>query len=377
MSIATCRRCQVLRSKVIRAGALVAFVLAEGVVAHPRPPSAVDGVRLVGAVDLQPDEDAYAHGKRLLAADNIAGALAAFRQALLEAPDSANAFDGVGVAYDRLGRPDLARQFYVAGLAIDPASPSLLNNFGYSLYLSGDLAAAIATLRTAAASDDVAAATAAQATLDRIAAEGRGSRPAATAARALDARIELTSDGEQRLTFAPAVSTDSITAALGDVADAVVVAAVWTGADDAAMTAGVRAEQRADDEAIRTAALRPQPAAAPVAPVAPVEVVIAPASPPIAIAIGDRPPHPRSARAAFALVPEQTAAVLVPRRRHDAATASVATVSSDGPRPRATLAFDSDDAELNAFATRMVALRRTAAAVPSGDRGRITAQFLA
>ncbi|MBV8972724.1 MAG: hypothetical protein JO290_10580 [Sphingomonadaceae bacterium] len=345
-------------------GALVAFVLAEGVAAHPRPTNALDQVRLIGAADPQADEDAYARGKRLLAADDATGALAAFREALSVAPDSVDAMNGIGVAYDRLGRGDLAQRFYRAGLARAPGSAALNNNLGYSLYLSGDLAGAVGPLRAAAASDDAGAAAAARATLARLVVEVRSD--ARSEAPAAVARIEVTNDGEQRLTFAP---PPAAAAALGDAADTVAVADAWTAQDDAALVAEVRRDEAVDAAAAMVLAAANAPVAAPVelALSAPAETA-APTSPPAAA------PTPVPARRAAEATPSASSFVLTaardatPARRLRSSAAPAAIAASSGPQPRATIAFDSDDDELNAFAARVrsraVAEREAHAAAP-------------
>jgi len=366
----------------IRAGALLAFVLAEGVAAHPRavtkPVTAPLDIRLVGSTANEADGDAYARGKQLLAADDVIGALAAFRVALRAAPESADAMNGVGVAYDRLGRTDLARRFYQAGLEIDPASPALLNNLGYSLFLAGDRAGAVAPLRAAAASADPDAAATARATLARLASEPRGPQAEEVAAAPVaPARIELTSDGEQRLTFAPPAPAHDVAAALGDDAVAIVVAAAWSAADDRAMVARVRTEEAADTAmfaALQTIAPAPAPA--------PVMAAVAAAPP---------PPPPTPQHSAESIAAPRARAIDAPRARSALVLAAadstarrrvrgtgpdVTAALSGGPQPRAAIAFDSDDAELNAFAARVRPASPAMARVPS-EHSRIAARFRA
>ncbi len=183
----------------LQGSALLCFVLAEQVAAHPQLVNAIDSVRLVGAVDVQSADESYATGKRLLAADDPVGALAAFKRSLTVSPNSVDALNAIGVSYDQLGRTDLARSFYEAGLAIDPASPRLLNNLGYSLFISGDRAAAIAPLRLAAASTDADVFTSARATLTLITERERAKPTKVKVPPASKARVELTSDVEQKL----------------------------------------------------------------------------------------------------------------------------------------------------------------------------------
>lgn len=49
-----------------------------------------------------------------------------YRQWLRIEPDSKAALQGLAAAYERLGRPDLARRYYELALALDPQSPDLL-----------------------------------------------------------------------------------------------------------------------------------------------------------------------------------------------------------------------------------------------------------
>ena len=327
---------------------MLAFILAEGAVAHPRPPQAVDGVRLVGAVDTIADADAYRAGKRLLGSDDVMGALAAFRQALAATPDSADALNGIGVCYDRLDRPDLARTFYEAGLAIDPASPQLLNNLGYSRFLAGDFAAAVAPLRAAAASADPAAAEAAAATLAMLTA-ARSTPDVVAAAAPPAALIEPTSDVEQRLTFGARPAA----AQLGEAAMLAEATPAWTSADDRVLTERVAAEEAAETEAADAAqrvAEGARLAAAAMAAAAAVPVAVASSAP------GPRPAGVTAApvRLASALVVNDHGGDASPlRRRGAAASRGVATAIGDGPRQRDPAPFDSDDAELNAFAARV------------------------
>ena len=353
----------------LQAGALLCFLLADGVAAHPRPPQVIDGVRLVGAVDSIADADAYQVGKRLLADDQVTAALAAFRQAQAASPDSADALNGIGVCYDRLARPDIARQFYEAGLAIDPASPQLLNNLGYSRFLAGDAAAAVVPLRAAAASADPVAAAAAAATLAQLAMPVRSvADPVAEAPPS--ARIEPTSDGEQRLTFAAAMPA----AQLGDAAMLVEATPAWTPGDDAALTAQVAAAGAAEAaaaEAERTAYAVQLAVAATASQAA--------SDPPVVAAAAPVPPATPSdpARLVAALVVNDGDGKAALRRRGAAALRGTIAAIGDGPRQRDPVAFDSDDAELNAFAARVgsdVAIARQA--LPA-EPTRIAAQFRA
>lgn len=361
----------------LRTGAIVCFVFAGGGVAaaHPRPTNAIDGVRLVGADLTQPDGDAYTTGKRLLAGDDIAGALAAFERALAETPGSPDALNGIGVSYDRLGRPDLARTFYEAGLAADPTSPSLLNNLGYSLYLQGNYGAAVVPLRAAAASSDLAAAATASATLAMLVTQVSTRLLDAKRVTASDARIEVTNGTEQRLVLDPG-SDASNSAPVSDTAVEVSVAAAWTEDNDRTLLAQVRADEHAEEVALMSAdgsevEAVPQPvptqaAAAPAPLAGPSRTMTAVA---ITHAVGP-------ASTMLVSVDEASAAILA--RRRVVLSVRDVTTTGGGPGYRATPAiFESDDAELNAFAARVRAASLLARVSAEGDRGRIAARFRA
>ena len=125
-----------------------------------------DGVKpLSQGVIVEEGVDAYAEAKRRLQAGELENALAAFRQAAAEHPDSADALDGLGVAWDQLGRPDLARAYYEAALSKAPESASIQNNLGYSYLIAGQLDLARAMLTRASLANDPRPASAARRTL--------------------------------------------------------------------------------------------------------------------------------------------------------------------------------------------------------------------
>lgn len=78
-----------------------------------------------------------AKGRLALGEGQLLPALQHYTRALTLAPDSSEALNGVAVCYDRLGRFEVSRTYYEIALGIDPTSPILLNNYGYSLYLQG------------------------------------------------------------------------------------------------------------------------------------------------------------------------------------------------------------------------------------------------
>lgn len=127
-----------------KAGALAGVLVVVG--ACGQVPS--DGVRPLFAlsgpgqeVDLQ---DPMARGKAYFRATQYGLALKAFRQALsgAEGSDKVRALNAMGAAYDKLGRFDLSDRYYKAALELEPRSIAVLNNFGYSHFLRGDMARA-------------------------------------------------------------------------------------------------------------------------------------------------------------------------------------------------------------------------------------------
>lgn len=208
-----------------------AFVVAlvEAVAGQARPVAA-DGVRLNTRNTPEPAGDAYQTGRSLLAAGDVTGALSAFRQAVLDAPQSVDALNGLAVCYDRLGRYDLSRSYYDAALAVDADSALVLNNLGYSLYLQGRLEAAIPVLQHAMAGADSGVVASSQRVLTLVAARLRENKARDSAAQALaemrhpQARIELAANNEAQLVFDAPVLDRRLVASLGDDAALVTIA---------------------------------------------------------------------------------------------------------------------------------------------------------
>ena len=363
----------------LRLGAMVGFVLADVAVAHAhgggRLPKldVMAGVRVAAASTPVPlaatESDAYAMGKSLLALNDVTGALAQFRQAIIAMPNSADALNGVAVSYDRLGRPDIARVYYEAGLALQPDSPTLLNNFGYSLYLQGNLAAAIEPLRAAAASQDADSVASAQHTLALIAAALRTARaPVPTAAEPVpNARIEVTNSGEQRLVLDDSRGQRDASPELHEV----MVAAAWTDADDHALLSKVAAAEHAEATARAAnelAATLQQAQAEAVTAVAPLAVPMLASAPAVSTRLPSRIKLDIAelfarARLRSPLQVEAARDVVLNQRSlgsGDYGSTALATAVTGGRVAHA--GFDSDDAELNAFATRMKARTRGIAA---------------
>ncbi|WP_439545834.1 tetratricopeptide repeat protein [Sandarakinorhabdus sp.] len=158
----------------------------------------------------QDSEGALDQGRALLAASNPAQAISAFRIALAQAPQSVAALNGIAVAYDRLGRADLARQHFEMALALEPDAADIAYNLGLALVRGGQDRAAIPHLQRAAAGNDPRAAAAARRMLALIAARLTAPEaPAAMAAAPAPApstagpRIDIASSGEAVLVLAP------------------------------------------------------------------------------------------------------------------------------------------------------------------------------
>lgn len=66
-------------------------------------------------------------GQGQLALGNVALAIESFRKAARNDPSDAGALTGIAVAYERMGRLDLARRYYETALAAAPKDPSLLS----------------------------------------------------------------------------------------------------------------------------------------------------------------------------------------------------------------------------------------------------------
>jgi Flp pilus assembly protein TadD/septal ring-binding cell division protein DamX len=82
----------------------------------------------------------------LLSLNQPDGAIAELNLGITNAPEDPRLYSTLGVAHDLMGRHDLAQQDYRNGLQLAPKNQGLRNNYGLSLALSGDYAAAAVTL---------------------------------------------------------------------------------------------------------------------------------------------------------------------------------------------------------------------------------------
>ena len=83
-------------------------------------------IKPVGAVQIRPPSEQIAYARAQLALGNIGLAIEAFRKAIRERPDNAEAIGGLADTYAAMGRHDLARRYYEAALAVTPHDPALL-----------------------------------------------------------------------------------------------------------------------------------------------------------------------------------------------------------------------------------------------------------
>ena len=170
-----------------------------------------DGLPASSIANGQDADTALAEGRSLLAAGNAAQAISAFRMALGQDDHSVAALNGIAIAYDRMGRIDLARQHFEQALALEPDAADVAYNLGWSLHRAGQSRAAIVWLQRASAGNDGRAATAARRALLLVAAalEAGAAAPVpaiAAPVRVAAARIDMASNGEAVLVLPGAVS---------------------------------------------------------------------------------------------------------------------------------------------------------------------------
>ncbi len=418
----------------------------------------IEGIRLAATAMPAADADAYQTARGLLAIGDVPGAMSAFRQALVQSPQSVDALNGLGVTYDRMGRYDLSRTYYESALAIDPGAVLVLNNLGYSLYLQHDYKAAIPILQRVMGSTDAAARANAQRLLTLISAQIRNNAAAASTAIALreiapvngevrlaiggqsrsvsvadaivagdavpakgkrragavpqaqavaslatepapHARIEQSSNGEQRLVLGGPAPERVLTASLGDAAVLVLVAPAWTAGDERALAVAEAARDRmearaaaadvaalfpAEPETVATASLADADTAARLAaefPTAATDTdaaaVPAELQTQAVVAAATIAPAPKRSKRRRDAPADVTAIVAVAQtdvrtlqpaaettpsawllagHRLDRPT-KARTIAANSPRESAgLLAFESDDRDLNAFAARMTGI---------------------
>ena len=85
----------------------------------------------------------YEQGKRNLQLGNLGLAISAFQKELALNPNSTAALNGIAIAYDRLGRHDIAQRYLDLALALDPKSVVTLNNYAYLNLTQGNTEVAL------------------------------------------------------------------------------------------------------------------------------------------------------------------------------------------------------------------------------------------
>jgi len=73
----------------------------------------------------------YQRGKRYLEVHDYGLAIASFSADVRRDPTAVNSLNGLAIAYDRIGRSDIAERYFAQALAIEPGSPVTLNNLAY------------------------------------------------------------------------------------------------------------------------------------------------------------------------------------------------------------------------------------------------------
>lgn len=90
-----------------------------------------------------------AEGRTLLAAGRLNEAIAELSLAASLDPTLSEAHSLLGVAFERKGLPERARDSYERAVKVEPEDAQTLNNLGYSLYLNGNYRAAVDRLKRA------------------------------------------------------------------------------------------------------------------------------------------------------------------------------------------------------------------------------------
>jgi len=99
------------------------------------------------------DSEGMSKGRMLFERGEFALAADAFRRAVRQDPNSADAYNGLAASYDQLGRYDLSRRYYELALAQAPEDGKVLRNFARSMLRQGNQLAARKLIAEAAALD--------------------------------------------------------------------------------------------------------------------------------------------------------------------------------------------------------------------------------
>lgn len=101
-------------------------------------PQAELNIRAVDSQQLKGDDaNPLAEGRAKLAFGQNGLAISAFRAALREQPESAEAYNGLGIAYDRIGRKDLAQRYFELAVAGAPDNAKFNGNLARFFENSG------------------------------------------------------------------------------------------------------------------------------------------------------------------------------------------------------------------------------------------------
>jgi len=92
---------------------------------------------------MEPKLTDYEQGKRYLQLGSFGLAISAFQKDLAENANSISALNGLAVAYDRIGRRDVAQRYLDLALTLDPKSAVTLNNLAYLNLTQGNTALAL------------------------------------------------------------------------------------------------------------------------------------------------------------------------------------------------------------------------------------------
>lgn len=94
--------------------------------------------------------DYLERGRTLLNAGSASAAITELSRAVSLDPKLTEANNLLGLAYDRKGMHERAKEFYESGVRAQPQDAQALNNLGFSFYLSGNYRAAVDRLKKAA-----------------------------------------------------------------------------------------------------------------------------------------------------------------------------------------------------------------------------------
>jgi tetratricopeptide (TPR) repeat protein len=188
-------------------------------------------------------------GRIHLQANRPGAAIYAYRQASYDPDLRAAAYNGMAIAFDRLGRTDLAQSYFMAAVQIEPENVSFASNFvhfseahsGEALAVrSFDPAIVDAQLAGEAATRELAAASV-----------GEPSAPSGTMSRISEREVHIAARGEvpslvpARAGRAPAINVERRAAANGRDAPHNPLLAALSDADGAAARGSVTAPERA------------------------------------------------------------------------------------------------------------------------------------